>query len=97
MVQLLITLRYYAIGSYQMVLGDFGGVSTSSANKIIYRVTMAILPLFQENIHMPENEDNLLQVASEIYSMARIPRVVGLIDGTHIRILSPGRLSNCFS
>jgi len=45
MIQLMLALRYYATGSFLITTGDFCGISETSAQKIVYRVSSAIASL----------------------------------------------------
>lgn len=88
--QLLCALRYYATGSQLTTCGDVIGVHESTACRIIHRVTHAIASLRPEFIQMPTSETNQNNVVTGFFNIARFPRVIGAIDGTHIKILSPG-------
>lgn len=88
--QLLVTLRFYATNSYLNTLGDFSGMDTASVCRIIAKVSRAIASLAPQYIKMPE-EQNLYAEHLKFHEIARFPRVVGLIDGTHIKIMSPGK------
>lgn len=50
---LLLTLRFYASGSYLISAGDFSGVSKTSAYTIVHRVTNAIARLRPRYIKFP--------------------------------------------
>ncbi|CAH2094789.1 unnamed protein product [Euphydryas editha] len=84
---LLITLRYFATGTFLTVCGDFGGVSKASARRIIHKVSEAIAKLRPLFVKFPADTNNISQ---DFYEIARFPRVVGVIDCTHITIKSPG-------
>lgn len=89
-VQLLIALRFYALGSTQLAVGDFSGVSIASVCRIISRVSDALArkaPLF---IKMPQTEAEMREVSEAFYHIAAFPRVIGALDCTHIKIQSPG-------
>lgn len=90
------TLRIYACGGHQLAIGDFIGAHQSTISRIVHRVTNAIArsrPLF---VTIP-NDNERLRVATDFYNIARFPRVIGCVDGTHIRMQSPGnRLKMCY-
>lgn len=88
--QLLLTLRFYACGCMQRAVADFAGVSTSSACRIIRRVSEAIASLRPQYIHMYESNEEMEASAEAMYQIARFPRVIGAIDCTLIKIGSPG-------
>lgn len=90
MEQLLLTLRMYATGSFLITIGDFSGVSTTSAHYIVHRVSTAIARLHPYYIHFPSTEEEIRNEQLRFYNIARFPKVVGCIDCTHIRVQSFG-------
>ncbi|KAG5882711.1 hypothetical protein JTB14_020555 [Gonioctena quinquepunctata] len=50
--QVLLTLRFYALGCMQKAVADFTGVSTPSACRIISKVSNAIASLHRQHIKM---------------------------------------------
>ena len=89
--QLLTTLRFYATNAHQTCIGDFINMHQSTASRIIKKVTELIAGLSQEFIRMPLNAD-LIRTQNDFYNIARFPRVIGCIDGIHMRVQSPGKL-----
>ncbi|XP_018314287.1 putative nuclease HARBI1 isoform X3 [Mycetomoellerius zeteki] len=87
--QLLLTLRFYATGTFQDTIADFGGIHKSTMCRIIKKVTTAIASLRPQYINFPNTNQSLRQTKEKFYNIACFPRVVGAIDGTHIKILSP--------
>lgn len=87
-VQLLIALRFYALGSIQLAIADFAGVSISSVCRILRRVSEAIGRMAPQFIRMPANGLEMLEAAKEFYNIVKFPRVIGAIDCTHVRIQS---------
>ncbi|KAB0798890.1 hypothetical protein PPYR_06770 [Photinus pyralis] len=88
--QLLITLRFYATGTYQRVIGDHINVNQSTACRVINRVTRHLARQRPNFINMPKNQDDILQVCRGFYRIRGFPKVIGAIDCTHIKIQSPG-------
>ncbi|XP_041927572.1 putative nuclease HARBI1 [Alosa sapidissima] len=79
-VQLLAALRFYATGSFMEVLGL--GLSKSSVSRAVTAVTQALLDL-PDRMTFPTTPEG------GFYAIAGIPRVIGAIDGTLIRIRGP--------
>lgn len=88
--QLLITLRYYATGSIQIVIGDLMGVHQTTAGKIVHRVTAAIASLSKNYIKMPSTADEIRKTKLGFFNLSGLPNCIGAIDCTHIPINSPG-------
>lgn len=88
--QLLCALRYYATGSQLTTCGDVIGVHESTACRILHRVTHAIASLRPEYIVIPTSQTEQNDIVSGFYRLAKFPRVIGAIDCTHIKIISPG-------
>ncbi|KAL1448360.1 hypothetical protein WDU94_005508 [Cyamophila willieti] len=95
--QLLLSLRFYAIGNFLITSGDFCGVSKSSACKIVRKVSHAIANLAPQFIRMPETEDQIRGAQVEFYKRARLPRIIGPIDCTHVKIESPGEAHQLYN
>ncbi|KAG5879956.1 hypothetical protein JTB14_024549 [Gonioctena quinquepunctata] len=87
--QLLIFLRLCATGSHLSCIGDFGGVHLSTVPRITKRVGRALAGLNRRFIRMPETAEEINKTQLEFYEKARFPRVIGAVDGTHIKIQSP--------
>ncbi|CAG9773144.1 unnamed protein product [Ceutorhynchus assimilis] len=87
--QFLITLRYYPTGGHLNFLADFGGMDTSTVSRIIVRVSEAIARLYPQYIDMPQPQ-NIIDEQIKFHDIARFPRVLGVVDGTHIKIQNPG-------
>ena len=87
MTQLLIALRFYALGSMQISVADFAGVSVSSVCRILVRVSEAIARQRPNFVKMPESD---AERQAAFHAIASFPRVIGSIDCTHVKIQSPG-------
>ncbi|CAH1971959.1 unnamed protein product [Acanthoscelides obtectus] len=84
--QLLLTLRFYATGNFLLTVGDFIKVSKSSASKIVKKVSEAIATFSGRFIKMPSNDEEIRKAKSSFYEKAHVPRVIGSLDCTHIKI-----------
>ncbi|KAJ8934701.1 hypothetical protein NQ318_009576 [Aromia moschata] len=91
--QLLITLRFYATGCHQLSLAHFGGIHKSTVCRIIKKVTEAICQLSEEYIKMPASDEDIRRVQIGFFEKAYFPRVIALIDCTHVKIQSPGAIN----
>jgi methylthioribose-1-phosphate isomerase len=65
--QLLLALRFYASRSMQKSVSDFTGVSTSSACRIIKRVSEAIASLRPNYVNMYETIEEMRRNAEKTY------------------------------
>ncbi|CAK1592126.1 unnamed protein product [Parnassius mnemosyne] len=68
-------------------VADFVGVSKSTAGRIVRDTSLAIAQLYDKYIYVHQRS------ADKFYRIAGFPRVLGAIDGTHIRIQSPCHLT----
>lgn len=91
--QLLTALRFYASAGHLATVADFTGMDISTASRIIAKVTLAIARLYPQFVKMPTQE---IKAQSDFYNIASFPRVIGCVDGTHVRIQSPGKCINTF-
>lgn len=88
--QLLTTLRFYASAGNLATVADFSGMDISTVSRIIAKVTHSIARLSAQFVKMPTPE-NLIKEQTNFYQIASFPRVIGCVDGTHIKIQSPGK------
>lgn len=89
MQQLLVGLRFYASGSFQLTVGDTVGISKATASRVVSRVSAAIASLRPQYIVFPREEDRA-RIIQDFYNIANFPGVLGAIDCTHVKIQSPG-------
>ena len=88
--QLLIFLRLCATGSHLACIGDFGGVHLSTVSRITKRVARALASKHGRYIRMPQTLEEIHRSQLNFYEIARFPRVICAVDGSHIRMQSPG-------
>ena len=88
--QILITLRFLATGSFYILLGDDMNVHKSTTCRIIKKVVPQIAALHDRYIFMPRNAVEIAEIKTDFHSIAGFPSVIGCIDGTHVKIQSPG-------
>nr|CAI5841404.1 unnamed protein product [Callosobruchus analis] len=73
-----------------MTVGDFSGISKSTAHRIIYRVSAAIASLRSIYIKFPEAAGDVQRAQTEFYKIAGFSRLLGVIDCAHVKIKSLG-------
>lgn len=84
--QLLVTLRFFANGSFYSIVGDAHGLSKASICRCIRRCVTAINGnLCAQYIQWPDNNG----LAQSFFNVAGMPAVCGCIDGTHIKLDGP--------
>jgi hypothetical protein len=88
--QLLVTLRFYATGTFQLVVGDTFQIDKSTVCRTVHRVTKAIASLHDKFIQFPMTTDECRQIMQIFYAVSGLPGIIGAIDCTHIPIQSPG-------
>ncbi|VEN50693.1 unnamed protein product [Callosobruchus maculatus] len=84
---LLITLRFYATGSFQVVSGDLRGFHQSTVSRVIKKITRKISTHSRHYIKFPQN---LQATSARFERIGNFPGVIGCIDCTHVAISSPG-------
>lgn len=88
--QLLLSLRFYATGTFQLVVGDAFGVNKSTVCRIVHKVTRCIASLSHKYIKFPDTEEERQKVMYSFFCMTGFPGVLGAIDCTHVPIQSVG-------
>ncbi|CAI6359398.1 unnamed protein product [Macrosiphum euphorbiae] len=86
--QLLIALRYYATGAFQMVLGDHIQVNKSTVCRVIKTVSTEIARLRPQFIEFPSTVVEQQRVQLGFFRLHQFPRVIGALDCSHTRIQS---------
>ncbi|XP_052243768.1 putative nuclease HARBI1 [Dreissena polymorpha] len=84
-------LHYLASGEFQINDGDHHQVSQSTVSKVISEVLQELTSsdMVREHIRFPTSvHDRDAQVA-QFAGVANFPKVMGVIDCTHVRILVP--------
>ena len=88
--QVLVTLRFLASGSFQQVTGDtVASLDKSTVCRIIRRVTVALSRKLDEFVKFPASQEERDVIKQGLYEIANFPCAIGIIDGTHIRIIAP--------
>ena len=87
--QVLATLRFYASGSFQSVVGDTVGLTQASVSRVISHVTHVLSEKSKEEIEMPSGGVEINRNIKDFGRISGFPRVIGAIDGTHIPIKGP--------
>ena len=88
--QLLMTLRFLATGAFLQVIGDTFGVDVATVSRVVTEVTDCLFRLKDVVIRFPMSDADRRRVMTGFYSVRGFPGVVGCIDGTHVRVISPG-------
>ncbi|XP_046438402.1 putative nuclease HARBI1 [Daphnia pulex] len=84
--QILVSLQFYANGTFQSTVGNVLKISQSSVSRCVRDVSKALCDIASDHIFFP---DNLLEIQLGFTDIANLRGVVGSVDGTHIRIARP--------
>lgn len=89
--QVLCTLRFFAVGSYQASIGESLDLAMSqpTVSRVLSNVTRAMTTLEHEFIRFPREERERVTISEGFELMAQFPGIIGCIDGTHIPIVPP--------
>lgn len=88
--QVLIALRFYATGTFQIAVGDLHDISQPSCSRVVSRVSASISELSSDYIHLPRTESERIEISQDFFHLSGFPGVLGAVDCTHIPIQSPG-------
>lgn len=80
------TLRYLASSSLQSTIADSLGISQSSVSRAIERVCSALVHEMDGFIKWPYDAEGDRR---SFYSIAGFPGVIGVVNGSHVRIMEP--------
>ena len=88
LLQVLVTLRYYASGSFLDVCGELIGIDQSTVSRTVIQITEAFLRQVPNHVRLP-NRCQADRTKAKFYDTNGFPNVVGCIEGTQIRIQAP--------
>ncbi len=83
--QLLIVLRLMLSGSYQSVIGDTHFINQSTVSRVMHSVVHVLCAIKVDFIKFP---NDLERTKQEFFDISMFPGVIGLIDGTHVPLLT---------
>ena len=89
--QVIITLRYLATGKMQQCSADDLGISQQTVSKVISDTVNALsdITILSQFIRFPLTPVETQRKKAEFVQIAGFPEVIGVIDGTHVRIMAP--------
>jgi nuclease HARBI1 len=90
MTQLLIALRFYATGTFQLVVGDTFAVDNATVCRTLHRVTASIAGLRRKYVKFPQSVQAKRDTMQAFFLKSELPGVIGAVDCTHVPIQSPG-------
>ena len=88
--QLLTCLRFFASAGYLQTIADVQGMHVSTVSRIVKKVSVALARLSNRFIKMPDTPAKIAATQQKFFDIAEFPRVLGAVDGTHVKIQSPG-------
>ena len=89
--KILIALRFLATGEIQLNDGDLHHVAQSTVSKVVTAVVNSLISpaIIRQFIAFPTDPVDLDMQVQEFGGVAGFPKVVGVIDGTQVRIIAP--------
>lgn len=75
--QILICLRYYATGTFQINVADYFNVSQSTVSRIVSNITRHIAGLRPDFISMPNTDAEKGQTVVQFHNIAGLPGIIG--------------------
>ncbi|XP_063063602.1 putative nuclease HARBI1 [Engraulis encrasicolus] len=87
--QVMLALRFFASGTFQMVLGGTLGVSQSSVCRVVRDVATALCGRAGMFIKFPTTAAQCITIKQQFSDIAGFPNVLGAVDGTHVAIKAP--------
>jgi hypothetical protein len=87
--QVCLTLRFLATGSFMRVVGDVFGCSNITSSAAVTQVCHLLCQFAPMSISFPTSHREAAASARAFFEIAGLPQVLGAIDCTHIRIKRP--------
>lgn len=93
-IQLLVALRFYGGGTFDIANGDAVKVSQPMSCRIVTRVTELIAKeLFPRTVRFPTNQAGIDKVVRDFHGIAGFPGATGCVGCTQVEIKAPGGIS----
>lgn len=90
LLQVLVTLRFLASGSFLQIIGDtFFSFDKATVSRVVRRVTLALAGKLNDFVKFPVTADEKKEAKEGLYKIAGFPCAIGCVDGTHVRIKAP--------
>ena len=86
--QVCVALQFFASRTFQIICGDGMNVSQASASRYIRDVSLGLQAIYHHFVSLPAGLKRV-EVENKFHGIAHFPGVVGLVDGTYIRIQRP--------
>ncbi|XP_050733869.1 putative nuclease HARBI1 [Eriocheir sinensis] len=96
--KVILTLRYLATGNMRMCSSDGLGPSQPSISRAITQTIEALvnINIIKRFISFPTTQDVTEANKADFMNIANFPGVIGVVDGTHIRIVAPKEEEDVF-
>lgn len=96
--KVLVTLRYLATGGIQLNDADIHNVSQPTISRCVNQVVncLSTPEMVRRFVRFPNTRERCNEQAHEFFSVAGFPKVVAVVDGTHIRIKAPSEFEDQF-
>lgn len=79
----MLTLRFYALGTMSLAAANLVGVSKSSTCVIVKKISIALASLRPIYIKFPQTPEEIKQIRTEFYIIAKFPHVIGKFSGLY--------------
>ncbi|XP_052285788.1 putative nuclease HARBI1 [Dreissena polymorpha] len=89
LISTLAALHFLATGPHHIVTAGLHGISRSSVSRAVKQFTDSVCLHLNDFVFFPNIENVQRTVQKQFYNIAGFPQVVGVVDGTHIRIQAP--------
>ena len=88
--QVLVTLRFLASGSFLQVIGDtFLSYDKSTVSRVVRRVSLALAGKLGDFVMFPATREDRDEIKQGLHQIGGFPCATGCVDGTHIRLKAP--------
>lgn len=84
--QVCTALRFFAQGTYLSAAGDITHISKKSAARCVDVVSSKLCEVLPRYVGFPPD---IAKTKNDFYNYCRFPRIIGVIDGTHVSIIRP--------
>ena len=95
LIKVLTSLRFFASGSFQIIIADTFNVNQATVSRVVHSVCNALVRRSHRFIKFPTAQ-GIEENKRKFYDIGNSPNIFGLIDVTHVRIIAPSQHEDQF-
>lgn len=88
-IQVLVSLRFLASGSFIQVTSDVFGIDKSTYSRVVRDFVTAVVNKRNDFIYFPRDADEKDEIKKAFFNLGGFPSTIGCVDGVHVPVKNP--------